>query len=99
MARFNYKRPTTIQELNQRTFDLEHYERLNYIRNRYRASSHTKKPEVRARIFQRDNYSCVECGSSKDLTIDHKVSVYRGGSDDDENLQALCRRCNSRKAP
>lgn len=40
------------------------------------------------------------CGArltTDNLQIDHMYPVSRGGSNDDENLQALCRRCNIRK--
>ncbi len=40
------------------------------------------------------------CGvrlTTDNLQIDHMYPVSRGGSNDDENLQALCRRCNIRK--
>ena len=72
---------------------------LSYRQRRSQASNYTKKPEVRRRIFQRDKTQCVECGSIEKLTIDHIVSVYSGGSDDDNNLQTLCNRCNAGKAP
>ena len=42
-------------------------------------------------------YACVECGTTHDITIDHKVPLSLGGSDDVSNLQFLCRSCNSRK--
>jgi len=73
--------------------------RLNYLKRRSQASNYTKRPEVRARIFARDNYRCVECGSTENLTIDHIISVYRGGTDEDTNLQTLCNSCNARKEP
>lgn len=73
--------------------------RLQYIRRRGQASNYTKRPEVRARIFTRDNYRCVQCGSIENLTIDHIISVYSGGTDEDDNLQTLCNRCNAGKAP
>lgn len=41
---------------------------------------------------------CVECSSSEELTIDHIIPLGRGGYDVVENLQVLCRRCNTRKA-
>lgn len=72
---------------------------LTYRQRRSRASNYTKKPEVRQRIFLRDNYRCVQCGSIEDLTVDHIISIYRGGTDDDDNLQTLCNRCNAGKAP
>lgn len=51
----------------------------------------------RTRIFERDRYRCVTCGTWEDLTIDHKIPESRGGTDDDENLQTMCRPCNCSK--
>lgn len=51
----------------------------------------------RTRILERDQYRCRTCGSWHDLTIDHILPESRGGSDDDDNLQALCRPCNLSK--
>ena len=31
------------------------------------------------------------------LTVDHRVPIYQGGTDDWENLAVLCRECNGRK--
>ncbi len=66
---------------------------------RGKASRHTRDPELRNRIFSRDGFICKICGTSDNLTIDHIISVYRGGGNEDDNLQALCNRCNSGKAP
>jgi 5-methylcytosine-specific restriction enzyme A len=55
---------------------------------------------LRHEVFKRDNYKCRECGISKDyrpLDVDHIVSVAQGGSDELDNLQLLCRDCNSAK--
>lgn len=49
------------------------------------------------RIWDRDGWQCVTCGTSKDLTVDHIIPVSKGGTDDDDNLQTMCRSCNSRK--
>lgn len=48
-------------------------------------------------VFANDGYRCVKCGSRDNLTIDHIVPVVRGGTNDPNNLQTLCRSCNSRK--
>jgi len=42
--------------------------------------------------------SCVNCGSSHALEVDHIVPKSLGGSDDPENLRLLCRSCNQRAA-
>jgi hypothetical protein len=52
-------------------------------------------------VMKRDGYRCQEagCGATEDLTIDHKIVPWSegGSSTDPENLQVLCRSCNSRK--
>lgn len=55
--------------------------------------------EIRALVMQRDGCRCRGCGSDEDLTIDHMFVpwVDGGSSKDPENLQVLCRSCNSRK--
>lgn len=41
---------------------------------------------------------CLCCGADdKPLTVDHVVPVSRGGSNNIENIQPLCRSCNSSK--
>ena len=43
---------------------------------------------------------CMYCGRRLPIDlmdIDHKLPVSRGGSDDETNLQVLCRTCNGRK--
>lgn len=41
---------------------------------------------------------CVMCGSEKNITRDHIIPLAAGGSDSIDNIQPLCRSCNTRKA-
>jgi 5-methylcytosine-specific restriction endonuclease McrA len=62
--------------------------------------SRKRKPiagKVRLAVFERDAYRCVICQSWEDLTIDHIHPVIAGGDNDINNLQTMCRRCNSAK--
>ena len=52
---------------------------------------------LRRRVFERDAYRCRTCGEHKDLTADHIHPESRGGETRLENLQTLCKPCNSRK--
>jgi hypothetical protein len=40
---------------------------------------------------------CVQCGTTEGLTVDHKLALCLGGTNDDDNLQMLCRPCNQHK--
>ena len=40
---------------------------------------------------------CRYCLSTENLTIDHKIPVIKGGTNDIKNLQCLCKRCNGIK--
>lgn len=79
--------------------------RMKTIRNC--ASNFIKKKEVKEFVFSRDNYKCVYCGTTKNLTVDHIVSVYLFATgkydfeklNDYSNLQTLCSNCNSAKKP
>lgn len=53
--------------------------------------------KLRERIYQRDNYQCLHCYSFDNLSIDHIWPHSKGGLDIYENLQTLCRSCNSSK--
>lgn len=55
-------------------------------------------PNVRARVYARDGYCCVYCGSPEDLTIDHKKALAKGGSNRESNYVTACRTCNELKA-
>ena len=55
------------------------------------------RAEIRTRVFERDAYRCVFCNSHIDLTVDHIKPECKGGTLDFENLQTLCRPCNSSK--
>lgn len=51
----------------------------------------------RRKIYEKDDHKCHYCGSPDSLTVDHKQPMSLGGSDDDENLVACCKSCNSSK--
>lgn len=62
---------------------------------------------VQKAAYQRDSYTCAQCGLEgrgetheekvKGFAIDHVIPNAAGGSSELENLQILCRNCNSSK--
>ncbi len=54
-------------------------------------------------VLARDNWICCSCGrSSKEegiiLEVDHIIPRSKGGTDDLDNLQTLCKKCNAGKS-
>jgi 5-methylcytosine-specific restriction endonuclease McrA len=52
---------------------------------------------VRQFVYDRDGRRCLHCGTARALSLDHIHPYSLGGSDEPDNLQTLCRPCNSRK--
>ena len=61
-----------------------------------RAVSETKKKFVAAS----QNWTCAHCNNQLDHTfeVDHKIRLQHGGSNDADNLVALCRQCHGVKS-
>jgi len=53
--------------------------------------------KLRTAVFERDEYTCKMCGSREHLHADHIIPEIKGGLAVMENLQTLCRSCNSSK--
>lgn len=60
------------------------------------SSRGAKWQRTRARILARDGHTCGYCGQPAS-TVDHIIAKDNGGDDDDANLIASCRKCNSIK--
>ena len=52
---------------------------------------------VTRQVWDRDGWECKRCGGHADLTVDHITPVVAGGTNDLDNLQTMCRPCNSSK--
>lgn len=68
-----------------------------YPARRRRANAEITRREIRKQVFERDGEKCGSCGATESLCIDHILAVANGGSNELNNLQVLCRRCNSAK--
>ena len=52
---------------------------------------------LRTAVMERDGHRCVKCDAAGPLAIDHIFPWSRGGEDTLDNLQVLCKPCNSKK--
>lgn len=56
---------------------------------------------IRDRVLQRDCGLCQECRRNDRLRaaceVDHILPVWKGGTDDDANLESLCHDCHAKK--
>jgi len=49
-------------------------------------------------IYSLYNHTCLKCGATEKITLDHIVPVSKGGLTTFDNLQVLCASCNSSKS-
>lgn len=86
-----------------RKYRREHPEWCAEVKHRRRAREsrgHFSANDWRS-IKERQDYKCAICGKREPeikLTVDHIVSLARGGGNEASNIQGLCGSCNSRKS-
>ncbi len=70
---------------------------LDALQPRIIAQKFIGRDKIRGFIFKRDNYKCLKCKATDNLTIDHINPIKWGGENILSNLQTLCKICNSAK--
>lgn len=88
------------QQVRLRTFQWVHFwGHSKRVRRweRLKAAGGEISRRQRLRIYDRDDWTCQQCGSGDDITLDHVIPISKGGTNSDGNLQTLCRPCNSSK--
>jgi 5-methylcytosine-specific restriction endonuclease McrA len=68
--------------------------KIKRIRKRYQ----NKRDDLYKMVKNRDGEICQNCNSKENLELDHKKPVSRGGGNNLDNLQILCRDCNAEKS-
>lgn len=82
-----YKRHPDIKRYRDRLY--------GYSRRGYNAGKFSKKEWDEK--LEKCGGLCQICKTDKDITIDHIIPLSKGGKNDINNLQPLCRSCNSKK--
>jgi len=94
----NYKRLKGIEWRKNNKDLMSFYANKRRILKKEAGGFHTLKEwEMLKKQY---NYTCLCCNKSEPeikITIDHIIPISKRGSDDIENIQLLCRSCNSSK--
>jgi 5-methylcytosine-specific restriction endonuclease McrA len=77
--------------------DIGEYFDIEKRRTDTRKEFGAKSRQLFSDLVVRDGPTCKHCGTSQNLTIDHIFPVYWGGTNSMDNLQLLCKSCNSKK--
>jgi len=74
------------------------YNNLKYISKRMNLKNDNQVPyRIKRDVYERDNHTCLVCGTTENLTIDHIKPRIMGGTNNINNLQTLCKHCNLEK--
>lgn len=98
----------TALHRNSNSYCDEHQsELIGWARSQLKKGNTTKRGygaawrRIRSYVLQRDKYLCVPCFDVGRVTeaaeVDHKVPLAEGGTEDVENLQAICTECHKKK--
>lgn len=80
-------------------FEINEYKKKKSINIKERRNVFSKiRNQLMLAVIDRDGYKCQHCKIDKSLTVDHIFPLSKGGSDELDNLQLLCRSCNSKKS-
>jgi 5-methylcytosine-specific restriction endonuclease McrA len=94
----------TAEELKKYLAWMEEQETKRLLRKEVRGKAKIVRRDLQKdydKLFmlvgRRDGFCCVECGENTGLTLDHKLAVINGGTNDPDNLQLMCKSHNSSK--
>lgn len=67
-------------------------------RERVRNQFSRKKNNIKKQFAATHAEFCAFCASPENLTIDHIIPIFKGGLNELDNLQYLCRPCHNKKS-
>ena len=88
-------------KVRQRKWQIANPEKVKEQSNRHRARKYLNGGSFTAMewvaLCKEHGYKCLACGEAKPLTADHVIPLVLGGVNLIENIQPLCKSCNSKK--
>lgn len=93
IKRLHYQADDDLKRLKQHVANVEAIE----VNLRSPKGRRTIPDDVKVLVWSRDGAACVKCGAAKNLHFDHIIPLSKGGGDQAENVQLLCRDCNLAK--
>jgi len=102
-----YRCPNLTTRKDKGYCDEHSNQRSNWTKRPDRTGSTTKRGyghvwrKIRAQVLERDAYLCVACKQAGRFVpatdVDHIMPKSKGGTDELENLQSLCKKCHRTK--
>ena len=93
-----------IKTKQQKKIDLvEEAEKRKQMENKMNTNKNVTKRKVSDKVKKyvaaNQTWKCIKCKKILEATyeVDHIVPLYKGGSNEPNNLQALCRNCHGQK--
>lgn len=86
-----------INQMNQLIEKKTDAELKKKITEKRRKEFQRNRNKLFAILIKTNEFKCVKCMKTNNLSIDHIIPISKGGSDELNNLQFLCRSCNSSK--
>ena len=100
-VRKNYWKNPSIPLERTRQWRQANPKKVNYYNQKYREmlnlNGGTFTFEEWMTLCELYDFRCLCCGKQMKLTPDHVIPVVHNGLNDIENIQPLCKSCNSRK--
>lgn len=100
--RDNYYKTEAYQQASRKYQQSEKWRKMTQKRDAQRRALEANAPGFFTQdeweaLCAKKNYCCLACGKKGKLTIDHVIPLSEGGINSIDNIQPLCKSCNSRK--
>ena len=98
---FNSSFPAVMNDISIVESGFPHYRKSNATqqntRSRKLGADGIITDEDWQGVLIKYNHSCAYCGGKKNLSLDHIKPLSKGGTNTKDNIQPLCKSCNSSK--